>query len=102
MDGSLDPARLARWRKLQAEDAFSSDSLAERRGKDRAFGTLVRSAMKARTVRKRWTLSTFTRLLPHHSTVAQHLHDRRSLREQDELLCRPRQGNPGWVCPWRT
>jgi ribosome biogenesis GTPase len=32
-DGSLDPARLARWRKLQAEDAFNSASLAERREK---------------------------------------------------------------------
>jgi ribosome biogenesis GTPase len=43
-DGSLDPARLAHWRKLQAEDAFNSASLAERREKDRAFGKLVRSA----------------------------------------------------------
>ncbi len=52
-DGSLDPARLARWRKLQAEDAFNSASLAERRGKDRAFGKLVRSAMKAKSDRIR-------------------------------------------------
>jgi ribosome biogenesis GTPase len=48
-DGSLDPARLARWRKLQAEDAFNSASIAERREKDRAFGKLVRSAMKAKS-----------------------------------------------------
>lgn len=47
-DGSVDPARLARWRKLQAEDAFNSASLAERREKDCAFGKLVRSAMKAK------------------------------------------------------
>jgi len=52
-NGSLDPARLARWRKLQAEDAFNSASLAERREKDRAFGKLVRSAMKAKSDRKR-------------------------------------------------
>ncbi|WP_171239169.1 ribosome small subunit-dependent GTPase A [Ruegeria sp. HKCCA5491] len=52
-DGSLDPARLARWRKLQAEDAFNSASLAERREKDRAFGRLVRSAMKAKSDRER-------------------------------------------------
>jgi ribosome biogenesis GTPase len=52
-DGSLDPARLARWRKLQAEDAFNSVSVAERREKDRAFGKLVRSAMKAKLNRKR-------------------------------------------------
>ena len=52
-DGSLDPARLARWRKLQAEDAFNSSSLAERREKDRTFGKLVRSAIKAKSDRKR-------------------------------------------------
>lgn len=49
---SLDPARLARWRKLQAEDAFNSASLAERREKDRAFGKLVRNAMNAKADRK--------------------------------------------------
>jgi ribosome biogenesis GTPase len=48
-DGSLDPARLARWRKLQAEDAFNSATLAERREKDRAFGKLVRSAVMAKS-----------------------------------------------------
>jgi ribosome biogenesis GTPase len=52
-DGSLDPARLARWRKLQAEDAFNSASLAERREKDRAFGKLVRRAVKAKSDRER-------------------------------------------------
>ena len=51
-DGSLDPARLARWRKLRAEDAFNSASLAERRAKDRAFGKLVRSAMDAKSRRE--------------------------------------------------
>jgi ribosome biogenesis GTPase len=50
---SLDPERLARWRKLQAEDAFNSASLAERREKDRAFGKLVRSAVKVKLDRKR-------------------------------------------------
>jgi ribosome biogenesis GTPase len=48
----LDPARLARWRKLQAEDAFNSASLAERRTRDRAFGKMVRSAMKAAKSRR--------------------------------------------------
>ena len=51
-DGSLDPARLARWRKLQAEDAFNSASLAERRSKDREFGKMVRTALKAKPSRK--------------------------------------------------
>jgi len=52
-DGKLDPARLNRWRKLQDEDAFNSATLAERRGKDRAFGKLVRSAVKAKSNQKR-------------------------------------------------
>ncbi len=52
-EGHLDPARFARWRKLQAEDAFNSASLAERREKDRAFGKLVRNAMNAKSNRKR-------------------------------------------------
>ena len=45
-DGRLDSARLLRWRKLLAEDAFNSASLAERRTKDRAFGKMVRRVMK--------------------------------------------------------
>jgi ribosome biogenesis GTPase / thiamine phosphate phosphatase len=45
-DGRLDGARLLRWRKLLAEDAFNSASLAERRTKDRAFGKMVRRVMK--------------------------------------------------------
>jgi ribosome biogenesis GTPase len=52
-DGRLDPSRLVRWRKLQAEDAFNSASLAERREKDRAFGKMVRSAMNAKSDRNR-------------------------------------------------
>lgn len=51
-DGSLDRARIERWRKLQAEDAFNSASLAQRREKDRAFGKLVRSAMNAKSRRE--------------------------------------------------
>jgi len=52
-DGDLDPSRLARWRKLQAEDAFNSATLAERREKDRAFGKLVRRAMNDKSQRRR-------------------------------------------------
>ena len=48
-EGRLDPSRLARWRKLRAEDAFNSASLAERRSKDREFGKMVRNAMKAKS-----------------------------------------------------
>lgn len=51
-DGRLEPSRLTRWRKLQAEDAFNSASLAERRSKDREFGKMVRAAMKAKPIRR--------------------------------------------------
>ena len=47
-DGSLEAARLTRWRKLQAEEAFNSANLAGRREKDRAFGKLVRNAVAAK------------------------------------------------------
>ncbi len=43
---TLDPARLGRWRKLVAEDAHNTRSLAERRARDRAFGKMVRDVVK--------------------------------------------------------
>lgn len=51
--GQLDPARLLRWRKLLAEDAFNSASLSERRTKERAFGKMVRRVMKEAKSRRR-------------------------------------------------
>jgi len=44
--GRLASARLSRWRKLQAEDAFNSASLAERRARDRASGRRARTVTK--------------------------------------------------------
>lgn len=44
--GQLEETRLNRWRKLKAEEAFNSASLAERRSKDKAFGKMVRGIMK--------------------------------------------------------
>jgi ribosome biogenesis GTPase len=51
--GRLDAARLRRWRKLLAEDAFNSASLAARRTKERAFGKMVRRVMKESKSRRR-------------------------------------------------
>ena len=45
-DGSIDPERLERWRKLIAEERHNTASLAERRSKDRAFGKLIRRIQK--------------------------------------------------------
>ncbi|SOE15120.1 ribosome biogenesis GTPase [Hoeflea halophila] len=44
--GDIDAARLARWRKLVAEDQHNTASLAQRRSKDKAFGKMVRQAKK--------------------------------------------------------
>lgn len=44
--GEIDEARLARWRKLKAEEAFNSASLAERRYIEKSFGKLVRNVQK--------------------------------------------------------
>ena len=46
--GQLDPSRLARWRKLAAEDRFNSASLVERRAADKAFGKKVRAIVKGK------------------------------------------------------
>lgn len=45
-NGEIDAARVGRWRKLMAEDAFNSASLFERRFKDKAFGKMVRDVTK--------------------------------------------------------
>ncbi|MFV1635776.1 MULTISPECIES: ribosome small subunit-dependent GTPase A [Phaeobacter] len=51
-DGVLDARRLGTWRKLMAEDAFNSASLAERRSRDKAFGKMVRGVKKIKDVRR--------------------------------------------------
>ncbi len=50
--GALEAGRLERWRKLAAEEALNSESLAERRARDRAFGKMARSAMKEKQARR--------------------------------------------------
>jgi ribosome biogenesis GTPase len=44
--GELDGVQLERWRKLTAEEAFNTMSLADRRAKDRAFRKMVKSVKK--------------------------------------------------------
>ncbi len=45
-DGTLEPERLKRWAKLAAEEAYNSESIAERRQRERGFGRMVREAME--------------------------------------------------------
>jgi len=46
--GELDAERLQRWRKLVAEEAYNSETVAERRLRDRAFGKMVKRVLKDR------------------------------------------------------
>lgn len=51
--GEIDAHRLGRWRKLVAEEALNSASLAERRSKDKAFGKMVRQVTKLKNRKNR-------------------------------------------------
>lgn len=44
-DGDLEADRLERWRKLQAEDAHNSASIAQQRARQKRFGKIVKGAM---------------------------------------------------------
>jgi len=49
--GTLDGARMQRWRKLAAEERFNTASLAERKASDKSFGKMVKSIMKEKKKR---------------------------------------------------
>ncbi|WP_339692301.1 ribosome small subunit-dependent GTPase A [uncultured Parasphingorhabdus sp.] len=46
--GDIEEARLSRWRKLKAEEAFNNASLSERRSRDKEFGKMVRRIKKTK------------------------------------------------------
>lgn len=50
--GDIDDARVARWRKLVAEEAHNSASLAQRRARDRAFGRMADQVMAEKRLRR--------------------------------------------------
>ncbi|MBP7000658.1 ribosome small subunit-dependent GTPase A [Amaricoccus sp.] len=50
--GRLDPARLARWRKLEREEARNSATLAESRRAERGFSRMARRAMADKARRR--------------------------------------------------
>ncbi|RYH05908.1 ribosome small subunit-dependent GTPase A [Tropicimonas sp. IMCC6043] len=52
-EGRLDSDRLARWRKLQREDARNSESIAEARARDKGFGKMVRSVKALKRLDRR-------------------------------------------------
>ncbi|WP_421723322.1 ribosome small subunit-dependent GTPase A [Bauldia sp.] len=45
-DGTLAPERFRRYRKLQAEEAHNSASIAERRAREKGFGRMVKAIMR--------------------------------------------------------
>lgn len=46
--GEVDPARLARWRKLIAEDRFNRETLAEAHARNRKFGRTAKATYRAK------------------------------------------------------
>ena len=44
-DGTLEPTRVKRWRKLKSEERRNSETLAEARARDKGFGKMVKGAM---------------------------------------------------------
>ncbi|WP_170479118.1 ribosome small subunit-dependent GTPase A [Ruegeria arenilitoris] len=51
--GELDAARLDRWRKLRREELHNSETVAQARARDKAFGKMVRSVMLDKKAQKR-------------------------------------------------
>ena len=52
-NGQLDLARLRRYRKLQAEDRRNSETLAERRARDRDLGKMYKSVLAGKRHEKK-------------------------------------------------
>ncbi|MGE3363440.1 MAG: ribosome small subunit-dependent GTPase A [Rhizobiaceae bacterium] len=50
--GEVEPARVRRWQKLVAEEAYNTETLAQRRARSKAFGKMARNAMKEKIVRR--------------------------------------------------
>jgi ribosome biogenesis GTPase len=51
--GALDPDRLRRYRKLQSEDRRNSETIAERRSRDKNFGKMVKSVLSGKQQEKK-------------------------------------------------
>lgn len=52
-NGQLDADRLRRWRKLIAENARNTESIAQRRAKERQFGKMARQVFEAKRKRRK-------------------------------------------------
>ena len=52
-DGTLDPERLSSYQKLKREEAYNTETIAERHARSRAFGKRVRDARDAMEQKRR-------------------------------------------------
>jgi len=50
--GEIEEARVGRWKKLASEERRNSETLAERRARDKSFGKMVRSVLRDKTDRR--------------------------------------------------
>jgi len=50
--GELEPDRVRRWQKLVAEEAYNTETLAERRARSKAFGKMARNAMREKMAKR--------------------------------------------------
>jgi ribosome biogenesis GTPase len=51
-EGTLDPERLRRYQKLQLEDRRNSESIAERRSRDKSLGKMYKSVLAGKRSEK--------------------------------------------------
>ena len=51
-DGTLDPDRLHRWQILKREDQYNSETIAQSRARNKAFGKMVKNAVSNATHKK--------------------------------------------------
>jgi len=50
--GKIEPGRLQRWQKLSAEERHNTETISQRRARDRAFGKMVRRSVKTKRHRR--------------------------------------------------
>jgi len=50
--GGIEPERLKRWQKLNAEESYNTETIAQRRARNRAFGKMVKGSVKIKRQRR--------------------------------------------------
>ncbi len=50
--GEVEPGRFKRWQKLNAEDSYNTETIAQRRDRNRTFGKMVKGSVKIKRQRR--------------------------------------------------